>query len=65
MHVVTLELATCDCDVLWILVLHNQTLTGEGLITQDYIDTCRDTGEGKMAPADGADIPLSTSVPFT
>ena len=33
-HVFTLELATCDCDVLWILVLHNQILTGEGLIMQ-------------------------------
>ena len=24
----------CDCGLLWILVLHNQTLTSEGLITQ-------------------------------
>ena len=54
-HVITQEFATCNCGVLWILVLHNQSLTGEGLITQDYI----------VAPAVSADIPLSTSVPFT
>ena len=46
-HVITQEFATCDCGV--------QILTGEGLVTQDYI----------VAPAVSADIPLSTSVPFT